>query len=396
MTSSVSAFARSVAAAADERIGFTATQAIQSGPLSVEAAIRQSSSGRRSLRVEYATYQNPWTELEETLTGQLEFTGDELCGLVLHRQGQTTWVHDLATDVAIQKLGSTVFEPIPGLATLGELSFLHTLARDFLLRDLGEHDMAGQRVRRFGLKPKQPYRSHLLSTTTFPIRHATIDFHTETYFPIAVTLVPSSTSPAASIVGPDASIHVSYKDVRLLESADLVLSFAPPPDTRIFKESRVPVLDLAEILPFSTPLLILSNHGFVVGDSSVLLSLDADNEKAFATATFSSSQPSTSDEDVEPRLIITFGNYVSRNMARRRATFSEHGTPATQETCPARLLDRRILWEERFSALDTKFAPVEAFFEKEGVFWFLSGTGMDLDAIQTIAAALFDAEEKVT
>jgi hypothetical protein len=297
--------------------------------------------------------------------------------------------------VAIQKLGSAVFEPIPGLATLGELSFLHTLARDFLLRDLGEHDVDGQRVRRFGLKPKQPYRSHMLSTTTFPIRHATIDFHVETHFPVSVAFVPSSTSPAASIVGPDASIRVSYKDVHPLESADLDLPFAPPPDTRVFEESRVRILDLAEKLPFSAPLLVLSNHGFVVGDGSVLLSLDADNERAFATATFSSSQPSTSDDDVEPRLGITFGNYVSRNMARRRATFSEHGVPATQETCPARLLDRRILWGERFSALDTKFAPVEAFFEKEGVFWFLSGTGMDLDAIETIAAALLEAEEQV-
>ncbi|MBE0635705.1 hypothetical protein IH601_06900 [Candidatus Bipolaricaulota bacterium] len=391
MIPSVSAFVHSVSAASAARFGFSATQAIQSGPLKVEAFIRQ--CGHRFTRVEYSVYQNPWFELEEALSGQVEFTGDELCGLMLHRQGRTTWLHDPTRNVVIHKLGSSMVEPIPGLATLGELSFLHTLAQDFLLRDFGEREVDDQPARRIGLKPKQTYCSHLLSTTTFPIRHATIDFHTETLFPLSISFFPSPASPAASIVGPNTSIRVSYKDVRVLTSADCEHDFVSPPDARVFEEVEVRLQDLPERLPFAARLSGLSDHGFSVSESTVMLSIDADNKRAYATAAFSPSQPSEDTDAVETRLTVAFGNYVSCNMARRRAIFSERGVPATDETCPVTLLDRSALWEERFAGIDIKFAPVEAFFEKESVFWFLSGTGMGLDSIETIAAALFEAQD---
>jgi len=75
-------------------------------------------------------------------------------------------------------------------------------------------------------------------------------------------------------------------------------------------------------------------------------------------------------------------------MARRRATFSENGQPASDDSLSLKLLDRKTLWEKRFPGIDTRFAPVEAFFEQEGVFWFLSGTGMDLESIEAIAKDL--------
>jgi len=390
MIPSVAEFARLVSSASTARAGFEATQVIESGGLRIEAAIRRTNP--RSIHVEYKTYQSPWNELEEALSGHVEYIGDEICGLGFHGDGQAMWVYDPSTDTAIRKLGIQLFEPIPGLTTLGELSFLDTLTQDFLLRDMGDELFDERPVRRVILKPKQAYRSQLLSAVSFPIRKATIDFDTETLFPLRISFVPSSGSPAASIVGSDATIRISYKDVRLIETAEPVSPFEPPADTRIFEESRTTVEDFAMLLPFPAPLAPLSDHGFETAKGSVLLSIDAENKRAYATAQFSATSASSEEDAPSPRLTLTLGNYISRNMARRRATLSEMGKPPTQDALPMKLLDRRELWEQRLPGIDTQYAPVEAFFEKDGVFWFLSGTGMDLDAIETLARDLLNAE----
>ena len=394
MTPSVAEFARLVSAASAVRAGFEATQVIESGRLRIEAVVR--CPGLRSIHVEYKTYQNPWTDLEESLSGQAEFIGDDLCGFSFHCEGQITWIYDPSTNVALRKLGTQLFEPIPGLATLGELSFLDTLTQDFLLRDMGDESFNERQVRRISLKPKQSYRSQLLSAVSFPIRKATIDFDTETLFPLRISFVPSSGSPAASIVGPNATIQISYKDVRILETTQSALPFAPPPDTRMFKESRVSVDDLANLLPFPAPLAVLSHHGFEEADGSVLVSIDAENERAYATAQFSAANASSRDDAPSPRLALTLGNYISRNMARRRTTFSEMGKPSSQDSLPLKLLDRSEQWEQLLPGVDTQHAPVEAFFEKDGVFWFLAGTGMDLDSIESLARDLYEPEDKAS
>ena len=390
MIPSAAEFARWVSSASTTRAGFEATQIIESGGLRIEAAIRRTNP--RSIHVEYKTYQSPWNALEEALSGHVEHIGDELCGLGIHGDGQTTWVYDPSTDTAIRKLGNQLFEPIPGLATLGELSFLDTLTQDFLLRDMGEEQVGERPVRRLVMKPKQAYRSQLLSAVSFPIRKATIDFDTETLFPLHISFVPSSGSPAASIVGPDATIRISYKDVRFLETAEPANPFEPPAGTRVFEESRVAVEDAAKLLPFPASLAPLSDHGFDTAKESMLVSIGAENERVYATAQFSVTSTSSEEDAPSPRLTLTLGNYISRNMARRRATLSEMGKPPSQDALPLKLLDRRELWEQRLPGIDTQYAPVEAFFEKEGVFWFLSGTGMDLDAIETLARDLFNAE----
>ena len=109
MISSVAEFARLASTASKERIGFEATQVTESNGLRIEAAVRR--YGSRSIHIEYLVYQCSWTELEETLSGQVEFIGDELCGFVLHCEGQATWVYDPSIDTAIRKVGSQLFEP---------------------------------------------------------------------------------------------------------------------------------------------------------------------------------------------------------------------------------------------------------------------------------------------
>ena len=389
MTISVAEFARLASAASKEHAGFEVTQVVEFAGLRIEAVVRR--AGFRSTHVEYKTYQSPWIELEETLSGQIEFIGDELCGFSLHCEGQATWVNDPSTNTAIRKIGLQLFEPIPGLTTLGELSFLDTLTQDFLLRDLEEQNVDDHVIRRISLKPKQPYRSHLLSVVSFPIRKATIDFNAETLFPETISFVPSPGSPAGSIAGPDATIRISYKNVRVLENAKPANPFAPPADARIFEESRLSIQDLLDSVPFPVPLLSLFDRGFEAGDKPVLLTIDSETERAYATIHFSAASDSTDEGSSTPRLTLCIGNYTSRNMARRRTTFSEIGTPSSQDSLPVTLLDRSELWEERLPGIDTQHAPVEAFFEKDGVFWFLSGTRMELDSIEELARDLFEA-----
>jgi len=278
------------------------------------------------------------------------------------------------------------------------------------LRDLGEETVDDRVVRRIGLKPKQAYRSQLLSAVVFPIRKATIDFDTETYFPVSISFVPSSESPAASIVGPNATIRISYKNVRLLETESTHQSFSPPADGKLFEEKAISAGELTEQLPFPISAELLSRHGFDPADGMALVSRDTEHERAYATVQYASAETSSheeassqeaassqeeassSEDALTPRLTITFGNYVSKNMARRRATFSESGQPASDASLPIKFLDRKKLWEQRFPGIDTRYAPTDAFFEKDGVFWFLSGTGMDLKTMEALAADLLEAE----
>ena len=394
MIPSLSSFARAARQAHKERVGFTATQVVASDQLSIEAEVRQ--FGQRSTHVEFKTYQNPWTELEEALSGQVEFTGEELCGFTIYREGSCTWIYDPSTSVVLRKLGSHLYEPIPGITAIGELSFLDALTQDFLLRDQGEHPIGEMRVRRISIKPKEMYRTRLLSTVTFPIRSATIDFDTETFFPCNISILPAAGSPAASIIGPRASVVITYSNIQLLEDSDALEPYTPRADDHVFEESRVSTQSLADHLPFSVPLGVLPDHGFSGNENPILVTQDAAKERAYVTAHFTASESSSDEDNEQARLSITCGNYISRNMARRRVAISEDGTSASNSAIELILLDRSTLWETRLPGIDAKHAPVEAFFEQEGVFWFLSGTGMSLDSIQALAEALINAEDATT
>lgn len=406
MTSSVAAFAHLASLASKERAGFKATQVIESGGLRIEALIRR--RGPRSLRIEYKAYQSPWSDLQEALSGQVELVGEELCGLTLDCDGKSTWVLDPSANVAVHKTGSQLFEPIPGLTTLGELSFLDSLTQDYLLRDLGEETIEDRVVRRIALKPKTTYRSQLLSAVVFPLRKATIDFDTETYFPVSISFIPSSESPAASIIGPDATIRISYTAVEIPESEATLQPFSPPADAKVFEEMAISADELDKQFPFSISPELLIKYGFNPKDGMAVVSLDTENARSYATVQYASltapseddsaSDPETAshDETISSRLTIMFGNYVSRNMARRRATFSEDGQSASSTSLPLKLLDRKELWEQRYPGIDTRYAPVEAFFEKDGVFWFISGTGMGLDSMEALAKDLLEQESEPT
>jgi len=284
MTSSVAAFANLASSASRNRAGFEASQVIETEGLRIEAHVRR--RDLRTIQIEYKTYQSPWSDLQEALTGQVEFVGAELCGLTINCEGAHTWVIDPTSNTVLRKPGCQLFEPIPGLATLGELSFLDTLTQDFLLRDLGEQTINSRTVRRIALKPKQIYRSQLLNTISFPIRKATIDFDPETYFPLAISFSPSNDSPAASIIGPNATIRISYKDVQVLETPSPMASYSPPANAKVFEETTIGGDELAEQLPYPISAELLIEHGFNPAEGMAVLSKDTDHDRIYATVQY--------------------------------------------------------------------------------------------------------------
>ncbi len=401
MPSSVATFAQLASEAFNERDGFEASQTIHSSGLRIEAHVRR--LGPRSIHVEYRSYQSPWLQLQESLTGLVEFVADELCSMTLDCDGHHTWIMDRSSSTAWRKKGCQLYEAIPGLSMVGELSFLERLSQDFLLRDEGEHTVADRCVRRMGLKPKVSYRSALLSTVTFPIRKATVDFDSQTYFPLQITFFPSEESPAASILGPQASIHISYNDVRILKEESSPAAFTVPEDFRQFDESTVVSSDIDQQLPFSVNQAILGQHGFDAESARAVMNRDSQSDRAYVTLQYASpAQPTmneaTPDErPISPMLTLTVGNYVSRNMARRRKTISEDGQLASDPSLPLKLLDRKPIWESQFQGIDTRHAPVEAFFEKDGVYWYASATGIALDSLESLALDLLhDAPASAT
>ena len=388
-TSSIGDFIRSIHAGSREWNGFDAVQTIETTALRVEATVR--CFGSNAISAEYAAYENPWAELEETLTGQIEFMGSELCGLHLDCRGASTWVYDPSRAIAVKKIGRHLFEPIPGVAALGEVGFLETMARDFLIRDLGEDSRDDRRVRRLALKPKHPVRLHLLSSEHFPIRRANVELDIETLFPVFISVMPSDDAPVASLLGPDTEIRVSYRDVTLHGPDDPSPAYDPPTDARQFEERSLSAEDIDGALPVSVDLQPLATHGFEPARATGVATISTDGDRGFLVLAVPSADTTAPEGGRSPHIGITVGNYTSHNMARRRATFSEHGTEGADDA-DVRFLDRAPLWNERIPGVDSRHAPVEAFFVLEDTLWLLTGVGVDVARMEAIAHDLRTAQ----
>jgi len=379
---SIGSFIRSVRSASRNWSGFQATQTIETAGTRVEADIRRLSRGAISIR--YAAYESSWIQLEEVLTGDVEFVGEELCGLQLDSHDAFTWIYDPSRELVISKPGRHLFEPLPGIAALGETDFLQTMARDYLVRDLGEHNRDDRRVRRIALKPKHALRLHLLSTESFPVRKAVVDVDLETLFPLHISLTPSDDAPAAQLLAPNAAIRISYRDVRLLASAEPPTAYDPPADARVFEERPITTEALDDIFPGRLVLDPLEAHGFDVRRAAGNATVSTENDRGFLVLDVPSADASPSNDGPSPHIAITLGNYTSHNMARRRKTFSEHGEPAIDDE-NLRLLRRAPLWNETVPGIDDRHAPMDVFFEASDILWFVTGVGLDDVRMEAIA-----------
>lgn len=378
MTLTTVQFARAAAAAWRDLAGFSATESIQGGGFEVKAHVRVRHPGR--IRVEYLTYRNPLLELEEDLAGGAEYTEEELTGLALLHDGRQTWIKDARSSIDICKPHRALYEPLVGFDTLGELGFLDTWTRDYLLRDLGDETVSGREARTLRIKPKQPARSHFLSVVSCPIRFADVSFDQETLFPVRIRFSPATDAPLAQLLPPGEIVTVEYTDVRLDPPEPGQFEHAPQSDTRVFVETPVSSDELRDRLPFPFDVERLTRDGQPPIDGRAVATVDEDHGRGYAII------PLAVDPAPEgPRRSATLliGNFLSRNMARRRVALAEKGEPLLLGDEEARILDRRADWSERFPQMPA--APLfEVLWEVEGVYTFLVMEGYERDeAVQT-------------
>ena len=382
MTLTTVQFARAAAAAWREHVGFAATESIRGGGFEIKAHIRVRHPGR--IRVEYLTYQNPLLELEEELGGGAEFTGEELTGLSMIHNGHETWIVDAKSSLCIRKSRRAVYEPLVGFDTIGELGFLDTWTRDYLMKDLGTETIAGQEARTLRIKPKQPARSHFLSVVSCPIRFAEISFDQETLFPVRIRFSPSPDMPLAQLLPPGETITVEYSDVRLQAPGSDLFEHAPQDDDRIFVEAAISSDALHDGLPFPFDPDRLSQAGYPPGDGQAYATIDHDNERGYAVIPLAT-EPTSEGRRRSATLLV--GNFLSRNMARRRMALAEKGEPLLPGGAEAQILDRRAAWSEQFGQMAP--APFfEVLWESDGVYSFLVTEGFERDDVVKIAEHL--------
>jgi outer membrane lipoprotein-sorting protein len=386
MSESPIELARAAMAAHESLKSFSATQRITAGGLNAEAQIRYKRPGQ--VTVEYRSYQDPLSEFEERLFGGAEFVADELMTMQLIYDGRDTWLKDTRQNVALHKQGKILYSPLRGINILAELGFLNDLTRDFLIRKEGEETIDGRAVQRLGLKPKVRYRSLLLKEETFPISHATIALDAETSFPLKITYTPTRHSSAYYLLGASTPITIKYKNPRVNTVKDEVFSFVPPEGTRVFYEHEVGRDELTEKLPFDLPLEKLEQEKYVLTEGKAQITANADNERAYTLIPL---VPGEKREDTDDQLAnflsLRVGNYLSRNMSRRRALLSEKGEQLFFGDITGRFLDRGSLVKDRLPN-GAERNILEIGWEKDSVYWFLLSDGLSREALVEIAKTL--------
>ncbi len=389
MGPSIAEFARSVAESCAMQDGFEATESIKAGSIEVTARVRCKRPDMCA--VEFHSHRSPLSELEERLMNGAEFTEDELIGMSFAYDGRGTWISEPKTATFIRKPSRALFEPLPGFRALGEIGFLESLAHDFLVRDAGEETIDGAPARLLGLKPKSAYRSQLLKAISFPIRRAVIALHEETLFPMRIEFFPARSTVLSSLVGERDPVVITYRDIRL-EAPDVsAFSLTPPERARVFHETFVPIAKLVDSVPFSCDLEPVLQRGYHAIDGGATITVDAAHSRGYCAVVMASQ-----DDEQDPRLLTArTGNYLSRNMSRRRATLAQGGELAQIGSIEGRILDRGSQWAEEMPQ-ETHRKLFEAFWTEDESFWFLSGDGLEREELIELASGLATRENEAT
>lgn len=377
-------FARAIVAAWRQLVGFEATETLEAGPIRVAARVAFHRPDH--LAVEYQTYENPLLELEDRLTGNVEYTPADLVGLSLHFDGRRIWFYNPSTGVCVIEAPRSQFEPLPDMAVLGEIDYLQDLPHDYLLRDLGSETIDGREARVVSLKPKRAHRTYAFKMVAFLARKASVAFDVETLFPVRLSFSPTPSTQTHQLLGPNGHVTVRYSGVRLVH--DAAPPFSPPEGTRIFHEARLAVDELPRRLPFPLSLAPLHEAGYESIDGQALLVEDEDRERAYCAATFV--RRGERDDGPAPFVTLRAGNYLSRNMARRRMITSESGEELAIGDQTAQFFDRRKLWEELAPGVDPSPAPRELSWERSGVFWSLTGVNIERPILTQFASDLLE------
>ena len=376
----LAAFARRVSNAQRERNGFQARQRTIAGPIDVSAHVRVRDP--HLIAVEFRSFANPLLDLEEQLFNGAEYTPDELKAMSFFVTERETTAFDPVSNVVLHRPGFAIPEPLPGFRALGAVGFLSNLTADFLLREETTDADRERELRRIGIKPKAPVRSELLSVTSFPFRRGSLLVEERTLFPRRIEFVPSGETLLASLLGPKSIVSIDYADVRQEAPEPAAFDFRPTEGTRVFYERSVSLGDVSDQSPFPCHLDPLVSKGYSPRDEGCRLAVDRDNGRGHLQATLSMRNPNGETAAVTVRA----GNYLSRNMSRRRAALAGGGEEVDLSGRPGRFLDRTANWPEAVAA--PEHGLLEIGWEINGTHWFMLGEGIDRTQLVDLATDL--------
>lgn len=373
-------FLRRTTEAARRRTAYEARQTLRAGDIEAVAHVRARPPDR--LIVAYDAYRNPLAEWSDRMGLGFAPAADDLVGTTLVYDGRTTWHISAKTGVATVRPGRVLAEPLPGIDALGEIGFLADLTRDALVRDIGEDTKGGRPRRVVAMKPKRERAAHLLRVTTYPYERATLTLDVESLFPAQIRFLPAASSALRLLLG-DREVVVDYEDVR--EGTPDEAAFAPPatPGMRVFRESATTGGDIPAGWPFPADVASLVDLGYRVAEGTSWLSKEDGADRGYA---FSIWLPPS--ETPRGTLTLRVGNFLSRDMARRRAWIAEHGEETTLGSRTGRWLDRHSLWPEETPAPADVPNILEASWDADGVFWILSAEGIDAATLRELASNL--------
>ncbi|MDD5219960.1 MAG: hypothetical protein PHV11_05315 [Candidatus Bipolaricaulis sp.] len=383
MPNPAASLARSVSEGYRNLVAFEASETVHAGP--IEAAARVRFRRPERLVVEYSTYRNPIALADELLGGGVEFAEDDLTSMTLTFDGVHTWHVSARSDFLLKRVGRTLYEPLPGYDTLAELGFLADLAHDFLIRDDGTTDELGRPARVLGLKPKRARRSCLLKSISYPFERAIVDVDAESLFPLRIRFRPSGSSPLVSLLGPEEWVTIRYTNVRLGTPDEAAFVPSAAEDSRVFVESFVSPPRLAEALPVHVSLDALSSRGFAPLVPCAVVT-DGEGKRGYATVWFARRAGEATTNDA--LLTLRIGNYLSRHMARRRATIAERGEDVALAAHSARYLDRSVLWGDEHAAPPPAPFVVDLSWDDAGVFTILTADGLAKPELMELASKL--------
>lgn len=373
-------FLRRTSDAARRRTAYEARQTLRAGDIEIVAQVRARPPDR--LIVTYDAYKNPLAEWSERMGLGFAPAADDLVGTSLVYDGRTTWHVSAKTGVSTVRPGRALAEPLPDIDALGEVGFLADLARDALVRDLGE-DTVGGRVRRIvAIKPKRERAAHLLRVTTYPYERATLTLDAESLFPTQIRFLPAASSSLRLLLG-DREVVIEYENVR--EGIPDEAAFAPPdmPGMRVFRESATARGDIPAGWPFPADVEPLIKLGYRVAEGASWVGKEDDADRGYAFSTWL--PPS---ETPRGTLMLRVGNFLSRDMARRRAWIGEHGEEIELGSRTGRWLDRRSLWPEGAPVPADVPSILDVSWDADGVFWILSAEGIDAATLRDLATNL--------
>ncbi len=357
---------------------FKANQTVTAGQIYVQAAVTFKKP--RKVELEYSSYQDPVFELEEKLTGGPEFTTQDLITMRIIYDGKNTWFHHRQSDLTIKRLGKVVPSPLGRTEVMAQIGFLSNLTADFLLRDEDEGTVNGREVRRLGLKPKARRRSLFLKEEIFELERATLALDTETWFPVKITTYSSF---------PESQITVEYQDVKMNGIKDANFDFQPPGEAKVFKEKVLKFENLKQKLPFQIKTSRIGAGGeYELSSDKIHVIMSEDGKRAYTTLNFYQTPGDKNRGGYGLTLPhgyeLKVGNYLSKNMNRRQAFLAENGERINLRDIKATLANRGEKVKDHLPHID-QLHIYEIGWQKEEVFYFLLGQGIDREELVCIA-----------